>query len=156
MRVFSVEDTQHLAAHFATLVQNGDCITLQGDLGAGKTTFVQQLITSLSPGRQVGVTSPTFTLLQTYDVTLTDGSDVVLWHYDLYRLEDESEADELALEDALMEGVTVIEWPELILHWLPQDRISVVIDFSEAPNGRDIRFSVSGARLRQFQEADLC
>lgn len=155
MRVFSVEETQALAEKLANLLTVGDCITLQGDLGAGKTTFVQSLIRTLSD-HQVGVTSPTFNLLQTYDVTLENGEATSIWHYDLYRIENEEELLELALEDALEDGVTVIEWPELILHALPDSRISIVIDFGECIDGRDISFTSHGEAAQRLEDAGLC
>ena len=88
----------------------GDVVTLAGDLGAGKTTFAQFLIQSLSRA-PVEVTSPTFTLLQTYPVTLADGVACELYHYDLYRIEHPSALIELGLEEAVSQ-VALIEWPE--------------------------------------------
>jgi tRNA threonylcarbamoyl adenosine modification protein YjeE len=106
----SLADTQALAARIAARVRVGDVITLTGDLGAGKTTFAQFLIQALSQ-QAVEVTSPTFTLLQTYPVTLANGVACELYHYDLYRIEHESALIELGFDDALA-GVTLIEWPE--------------------------------------------
>lgn len=155
MRVFSEEETCALADRLAETLVSGDCITLQGDLGAGKTTFARQLITRLC-AQEVGVISPTFTLLQTYDVVLANGTPSMIWHYDLYRLYDEEEVRELALEDALENGVVLIEWPELVIYQLPPERINIVIDFSEHPQGREIRFESEGAALARLQEAGLC
>jgi tRNA threonylcarbamoyl adenosine modification protein YjeE len=106
----SLADTQALAERLAVKVRVGDVLTLTGDLGAGKTTFAQFLIQALSP-QAVEVTSPTFTLLQTYPVTLAGGAACELYHYDLYRIEHESALIELGFDDALT-GVTLIEWPE--------------------------------------------
>jgi len=155
MRVFSEEETCALAVRMADVLVAGDCITLQGDLGAGKTTFARQLITHLCAD-EVGVISPTFTLLQTYDVVLSGGTPSTIWHYDLYRLYDEEEVRELALEEALDKGVVVIEWPELVLYQLPPEHIRIVIDFSEHPQGRDIRFDSEGAVRQRLEEAGLC
>ena len=155
MRVFSVDDTLDLAEKFSKILKYGDCVTLQGDLGAGKTTFVQKVITTLSES-PVGVTSPTFNLLQTYDVRLGDDSYSTIWHYDLFRLEHEEEAWELAIDDALEGGVTIIEWPEMIRDILPQERIDIVIDFSEYPSGRNIQFISSGNTQTRLSKAGLC
>ena len=88
----------------------GDVVTLAGDLGAGKTTFAQFLIQVLSPS-PVEVTSPTFTILQTYPIRLANGAECELYHYDLYRIEHSSALMELGIEDALAQ-VALIEWPE--------------------------------------------
>ncbi len=106
----SLTDTQALATRIAARLCVGDVVMLTGDLGAGKTTFAQFLIQALS-AEAVEVTSPTFTLLQTYPITLADGVACELYHYDLYRIEHESALIELGFDDALT-GVTLIEWPE--------------------------------------------
>lgn len=106
----SPDDTRKLAVAVGERLRCGDVVTLAGDLGAGKTTFAQFLIQSLSPV-EVEVTSPTFTLLQTYPVRLSDGRDLELYHYDLYRIEHESALVELGMDEAL-EQVALIEWPE--------------------------------------------
>lgn len=101
----NLEATNRLAAGLARLLRRGDIITLQGDLGAGKTTFVRCLLRSL--GVTDDVPSPTFTLVQTYTTR-----DLPVYHFDLYRLKDSSELDELGFDDALHEGVALIEWSE--------------------------------------------
>jgi tRNA threonylcarbamoyl adenosine modification protein YjeE len=106
----TLEDAKKLAEILGSRLGCGDVVTLSGDLGAGKTTFAQFLIQGLSP-EPVEVTSPTFTLLQTYPVTLADGSAQELYHYDLYRIEHPSALIELGFEEAF-EHVTLIEWPE--------------------------------------------
>ncbi len=109
IRLASLADTKSLATQVSACLRPGDVVTLDGDLGAGKTTFSQYLIAALSPV-PVEVTSPTFSLLQTYPVTLANGVQCELSHYDLYRIESESALIELGLEDALL-GVSLIEWP---------------------------------------------
>lgn len=106
----SLEDAKKLAESLGSRLGCGDVVTLSGDLGAGKTTFAQFLIQALSP-EPVEVTSPTFTMLQTYPVTLAEGSAQELYHYDLYRIEHPSALIELGFEEAF-EHVTLIEWPE--------------------------------------------
>lgn len=106
----TLEDTRKLAAAVGQRLRCGDVVTLAGDLGAGKTTFAQFLIQALSAG-DVEVTSPTFTILQTYPVTLADGTTPELYHYDLYRIDHESALVELGIDEALTQ-VTLIEWPE--------------------------------------------
>ncbi len=106
----SLEDTKRLAEMLGSRLRCGDVVTLAGDLGAGKTTFAQFLIQSLS-AVALEITSPTFTLLQTYPVTLGDGTACELYHYDLYRIEHPSALVELGLEEAFAQ-VALIEWPD--------------------------------------------
>jgi tRNA threonylcarbamoyl adenosine modification protein YjeE len=106
----SLTDTQKFAENLAARLSCGDVVTLAGDLGAGKTTFARFLIQALSP-TPVEVTSPTFTLLHTYPVTLADATLCELYHYDLYRIEHPSALIELGIEEALSQ-IALIEWPE--------------------------------------------
>jgi tRNA threonylcarbamoyladenosine biosynthesis protein TsaE len=101
----SPEETEAFGAALATRVRAGDVIALFGDLGAGKTTFTRGLLREL--GHEGDVGSPTFPIVQTYEEL-----SVPLWHVDLYRIEDASELDELALDEALQDAALVIEWPE--------------------------------------------
>jgi tRNA threonylcarbamoyladenosine biosynthesis protein TsaE len=102
----SQEDTKILALALAKITQKGDIFLLKGDLGAGKTTFARFFIRHFL-GNDMEIPSPTFTLVQTY---LTP--QFLIWHFDLYRIEDEADLWELGLEEALSSGVSFIEWPE--------------------------------------------
>ena len=105
--------------------QKGDCLTLQGPLGVGKTTFTQQLLRQLDPKIEE-VPSPTFTLVQTYDI---NGN--TFWHFDLYRLKDAEEVFEIGFEEALTDGISLIEWPERLGPYLPKDRLEITLEFGE-------------------------
>lgn len=120
-------DTQAIARVLAAQMRVWSCVTLQGEVGAGKTVFARALIRALV-GSEIQVNSPTFTLVQTYPVILADGTKTTLHHYDLYRLQHPSELIELALDEALESGVVVMEWPELAEEWLPQDTLRVQIE----------------------------
>jgi len=115
-----------LAAHLAPLLKTGDVVTLSGGLGAGKTSFARALVRALS-GKQDEVPSPTFTLVQTYELPK-----ILLWHFDLYRLE-EKEADilELGWDDARRFGVCLVEWPDRLGGLLPKDRLEIQIEFDK-------------------------
>ena len=116
--IYSLEETQALATRLAELVEPQQTITLEGDLGAGKTTFTQAF------GRGLGITrtvnSPTFTIMKQYEGRLP------LNHLDVYRLADSDEDlgwDEIFYGDA----VTVVEWAHLIEEELPKERLAIEI-----------------------------
>lgn len=98
--------TRQLAADFAGLLKPGDVLLLEGEIGAGKSTFARALIRSRL-GRAEDVPSPTFTIVQTYPDAAGD-----IWHCDLYRLTSPEEAWELGLDDAFEEAICLIEWPD--------------------------------------------
>jgi tRNA threonylcarbamoyladenosine biosynthesis protein TsaE len=92
-------------AALAAVLKAGDVVTLTGPLGAGKTTLARGVLAAL--GHEGEVPSPTFAIMQPYDATR-----VPIGHADLYRLEDPSELEELGLEDQLLDGALLVEWPE--------------------------------------------
>lgn len=118
----SLPDVQALAAKLASLLRRGDCVTLAGDLGAGKTEFARALIRTLAGDDALEVASPTFTLMQSYPVTL-GGEMAVAWHADLYRIEHPGELVELGLEEAVSDGVLLVEWPEIAQAILPENAL---------------------------------
>ena len=132
--VRSVEETWKLAADIASELKPGDVLCLEGDLGAGKTTFTQGLAHALGvPGR---VTSPTFCIVQEHA-----GEKTLLVHMDLYRLHDEDDVLAIGWEDYLARGaILVVEWPEragtlvpetarhVVFHHLGEESRRVIID----------------------------
>lgn len=99
-------ETRRFAQKLASLIRKGDVIGFKGDLGAGKSFLIRALIKSLLPELSE-VPSPTFTYVQQYQTP-----EAIVWHYDLYRLEDPEELFELGIEEAV-ENIALIEWPEL-------------------------------------------
>lgn len=97
--------TEALGAALAPLIRPGDVIALSGDLGAGKTTLARGLLRGL--GYEGDVASPTFPIVQPYDELSPP-----VWHVDLYRIEESSEIEQLALDEALEDAALLIEWPE--------------------------------------------
>jgi len=131
----SETQTHAIAARLAGKVKSGDCILLRGDLGAGKTTFARGFIRALCD-TQEEIVSPTFTLAQTYDMR-TGGT---VWHFDLYRLKSPEEVWEIGLEDALLTGISLIEWPEMAGSHLPADAMEVHISHGPVESQRVFLF----------------
>lgn len=126
----------HLAEVAAAFARPGDLFALQGDLGAGKTTFARAFIRALLDREDEEIPSPTFTLVQTYDA-----SRMGVAHYDLYRISDAGELAELGLDDMLARGVALVEWPERGEGLLPEARITIRLD--DAADGRHDRRHVT-------------
>ena len=106
---------QHFGRRMAEHLVPGDVVLLHGDLGAGKTTLVQGVAAAL--GVEEPVQSPTFTLAQEHQ-----GRELVVYHLDLYRLDDPSELESMGYETYIdpVDGVSLIEWPERAGDWLPE------------------------------------
>lgn len=115
----SEEESQEIAAKIAKSLIPGDVVALYGDLGSGKTFLSRQIIKILC-GNNINVSSPTFNLLQTYSAKQFE-----IYHFDLYRLKYPEEVFELGIEEAFSGQVCLIEWPELILRYLPKDTINI-------------------------------
>ena len=136
----SPEETRRLAARLAEALAPGDVILLMGDLGAGKTCFVQGLARGL--GIPEGeVSSPTFILIQEYP-----GGRLPLYHVDLYRLQPEEALEDLGLEEFLEAGgVTVVEWGDRLAGYFPEPRLEVYLLW-RAPEVREITLVPRGER----------
>jgi tRNA threonylcarbamoyladenosine biosynthesis protein TsaE len=134
--------TLALGARLAADLAPGQALLLSGGLGAGKTTLARGLIAAWT-GIDEDAPSPTYTLVQTYD-----GPKGPLWHVDLYRLDDPDAAFELGLEDAFLEALCVIEWPERLGPYRPADRL----DISLEPQGAGRIADCAGyGRLREWK-----
>lgn len=133
-------DTVRLAAAIADRARPGDVIGLAGPLGVGKTRFARAFIERLA-GAGEEVPSPTFTLVQTYETRAG-----AIWHFDLYRLEKPEDAWELGIEEALTDGIALIEWPERLGTLMPEERLEVRLDFAPelGPTGRRARLAGHG------------
>jgi N-acetylmuramate 1-kinase len=112
--------TRRLAIDIANALEAGDVVTLSGDLGAGKTTLARTLIRYLAGDVEIEVPSPTFTLMQTYDLP-----QFPLVHVDLYRLSGPAELAELGFDDLPERAVVLVEWPDRADGLLPPDRLDV-------------------------------
>ncbi len=123
----TAEETVSFGSGFSSELKANQILALRGDLGAGKTTFVQGLLKGLSISDTAQ--SPTFTYLQIYQGAIP------IYHFDLYRLKNESDFIYLGFEDCLYAGgIAVIEWPERISSIIPDD--AHLIEMSHSPSGR--------------------
>jgi len=125
----SLHELELAATQFMKRLNIGDVIYMEGDLGAGKTTFVRAAIQSVAGIGEV-VPSPTFTLVQTYD------THPPIWHYDLYRLTDPQEILELGIEEAFSQGVTFIEWPQRMGDLYKGRHYSIILNSSNQADHR--------------------
>ena len=128
----SPEETFRLGRKLGEAAAPGQVFTLSGDLGTGKTVFTQGFAKGL--GIEEPVNSPTFTIVQVYD----EGR-LPLYHFDVYRIGDIEEMEEVGFEDYIMgDGVSLIEWAELIREILPEKRTAVRIE-KDLEQGFDYR-----------------
>ena len=128
----SAQETYQLGLEIGQKATPGQVYTLVGDLGVGKTVFTQGMAEGL--GITEPVSSPTFTIVQVYE----EGR-LPFYHFDVYRIGDISEMDEIGYEDYVYgEGVSLIEWANLIEEILPENRISILIE-KDLEQGFDYR-----------------
>jgi tRNA threonylcarbamoyladenosine biosynthesis protein TsaE len=135
----SPEQTRRLGMRLGALLRPGDLVCLQGELGAGKTTFVQGAAQGW--GSLDDVSSPTFVLVNAY--RRADGGQ--LSHFDAYRVESLAEAEELDLDALLTHGALFIEWPERVEPILPAERLWAFLEY-ESEEHRALRFTAHGSR----------
>jgi len=140
VRTKSTEETLQFSKELAQKLQPGDVITLEGDLGAGKTTFTKGLAVGLDITKNVS--SPTFTIIKEYNGRLP------LYHMDVYRLEDSYE--DLGFDEYFEgQGVTVVEWAHLIEDQLPNELLQIKITHGEE-NSRILSIKPKGKRYEML------
>ena len=123
-------DTKNFAKSLASKFKNKDIVVLSGDLGAGKTKFTEGFLSYF--GLENEISSPTFTIVNEYIK-----NDINIYHFDVYRLEDENEFAEIGGEEYFDKGICIIEWGELIKSFLPDNYIE--IDFEKDNNNENKR-----------------
>jgi tRNA threonylcarbamoyladenosine biosynthesis protein TsaE len=139
----SPQQTRRIGLRLGGLLQAGDVICLQGNLGAGKTTFTQGLAQGW--GSLDSVSSPTFILVNVY--RRADGSQ--LFHLDAYRLESVPEAEELDLDSMLVEGALIVEWPERLGDLIPPEHLWIDLEHISEEH-RQMKFHARGARYDEL------
>jgi tRNA threonylcarbamoyladenosine biosynthesis protein TsaE len=141
----SPEQTRRVGRRLGEALEAGDVICLQGDLGAGKTTFVQGVAQGW--GSLDSVSSPTFILVNVY--RREDQSQ--LFHMDAYRLDSSPEAEELDLDSMLAQGALLIEWPERMNGLIPKERLWVNLEHIDEEE-REMKFKARGKRYDELLE----
>lgn len=119
----TIEETEAFARQMAESITAPTMILLKGDLGAGKTTFARAFIRHLLGDNNAIVPSPTYTLIQEYETKRG-----ILRHFDLYRITAPEEVFEIGWEDALSNGISLVEWPEKLGYLAPKD--TLILAFS--------------------------
>lgn len=143
IKLMGLNETEKFGQRLGNLLQGGDVLSLTGDLGAGKTTLTK----SIGIGLEVKdyITSPTFTLINEYK------GRAWVYHFDVYRLEDEMDLLDLGYEDYFYSnGVTIVEWGDKIEDILPEDRINIRIEKGKELDERIITLDGEGDRYRQI------
>ncbi|MCD8790139.1 tRNA (adenosine(37)-N6)-threonylcarbamoyltransferase complex ATPase subunit type 1 TsaE [Mammaliicoccus sciuri] len=142
IQVDSLEKTQQIAEKLAQVVTENDIILLNGDLGAGKTTFSQYFGKALGVKRTIN--SPTFNIIKSYKGRLP------FHHMDCYRLEDSDE--DLGFDEYFNDnGVTIIEWSEFIQEYLPKERLEINIKYIDVDK-RVFEIISKGEHYKQIKE----
>ena len=148
----SPEQTRRVGSRLGGVLQAGDVICLQGELGAGKTTFVQGIAQGW--GSLDSVSSPTFILVNMYrraDQGQGGVTPPLLFHMDAYRLESTPEAEELDLDSMLAQGALLIEWPERMDGLIPTERLLVNLEHIYDEE-RQMKFKATGKRYDELLE----
>ena len=137
--------TAELAKNFSKILRKGDVILFHGEIGVGKTTFIRHLINSLQIKNNLNrteVTSPTFNLVNEYDVGI-----FIIQHYDLYRLKSEDEIKNIGLLENSKEVLTLIEWPEKVKTKI-NNKIDLFFEYEEDMKKRSL--SIKGISNRKL------
>ena len=123
------KDTKSLAEKFSKLIKQGDFILLSGNLGVGKTTFIKYLINSLQKANKqkiTEVTSPTFTVINEYQI-----KKILIKHYDLYRIKNKKELNNLGIKEDLKDQITIVEWPEIVKKIKIKNSIKLIFEYKK-------------------------
>ena len=136
MQLKSLKDTQNLSKNISKIIHPGDIIFLYGEIGVGKTTFVRFFINYLESKNNIkksDILSPTFNIVYDYDV-----GNIKILHYDLYRLKNYKDINQLGMFETSSNQIKIVEWPELIKP-KPKDRVDVLFQYSKLMKSRKVK-----------------
>ena len=139
--------TAEIAKNFSKIIKKSDVVFLYGEIGVGKTTFIRHLVNNLQVNNNLNpteVTSPTFNLVNEYDVGI-----FIIQHYDLYRLTSSEETKNIGLLENQKEIITLIEWPEKIDNKI-NNKIDLFFEYAEDMNKRYL--SIKGLNKEKLNE----
>lgn len=143
IKLNNLNDTKKFGERLGKVLKEGDILCLNGDLGAGKTTLTKSI--GLGLGVEEYITSPTFSLINEYR------GRIPVYHFDVYRLENIEEIDDLGFDEYFYgKGVSIIEWAEKIKTFLPEDRIILDIGTGEDEGKRIISLTGEGKRYEEI------
>jgi tRNA threonylcarbamoyladenosine biosynthesis protein TsaE len=132
---YSAEETKATASEFAAKLQRGDVVALFGDLGSGKTQFVKGVCEKFKV--KTTPTSPSFVILNRYEGNVGNGNEILLYHFDLYRIKSITEIYDIGFEEYIKsDGICLIEWAEMLGDLLPDKRYEVRISYGSSENER--------------------
>ena len=123
------KDTKSVAKKFSKLIKQGDFILLSGNLGVGKTTFIKYVINFLQKVNKQKiseVTSPTFTVINEYQI-----KKILIKHYDLYRIKNKKELNNLGIQESIKDQITFVEWPEIIKKIKIKNSINLIFEYKK-------------------------
>ncbi len=136
-----------LAERIALIAKMQDVFFLEGDLGVGKTSFARAFIRQRMYDRDLVVSSPTFNIMHVYDQVHPH-----IYHYDLYRVENSADLDELGLDEFLSAGISLIEWPSKLVNYRVDNPVKITISFTDqSPSARVVEFSASEQYIKNIQ-----
>jgi len=144
MQLNSPKDTFNLSKKIGKILSKGDIIFLYGEIGVGKTTFVRGLINNFQAQRgmkETEVLSPTFNIVLDYEI-----KELRIMHYDLYRLKNNKDINELGIFEEAVNSIVLVEWPELI-EKKPKNRIDLFFKYSDDLNKRTLNIKTYGKWL---------
>ena len=123
------KNTKSVAEKFSKLIKQGDFILLSGNLGVGKTTFIKYVINflqKLNKHKISEVTSPTFTVINEYQI-----KKILIKHYDLYRIKNKKELNNLGIQESIKDQITFVEWPEIIKKIKIKNSINLIFEYKK-------------------------
>ena len=141
MQLKSLDDTKQFSKKISNIIKPGDIICLYGEIGVGKTTFVRFIINYLeyiNGIKSSEVLSPTFNIVYDYDIKNTK-----ILHYDLYRLKNHQDIQQLGMFETSENSIKIVEWPELIKA-KPINRIDILFSYSKSKDFRDVKINGFG------------